>query len=203
MNNYFLTFWRNIVSKEYIYLLGSIKTNNKQGLLDVDNRDTLLLLKSSLSYFINSKILILIFLLHVALVPTHLASKEISSDSPENLIHSIYKNHSEKKSLDLCSSKISKDIFDKKLLQLILKDCKCRIKSGELCKLNYDPFIGGQDFLEPTIKPKINQINKKNYEVQIYESSPIQLNFEIISTKEGYRIRDIKKQDESLLNTLK
>ncbi len=72
-----------------------------------------------------------------------------------------------------------------------------------MCKLNYDPFIGGQDFLEPTIKPKITQVNKINYEVIIYESSPIQLNFEIISAKEGFRVRDIKKQDESLLNTLK
>ncbi len=105
--------------------------------------------------------------------------KDSMINSPEDLIKSIYSNHSEKKPIDLCNQKSTRSYFDKKLFQLISKDCKCRIKIGEICKLNYDPFVGGQDFLKPNIQPIIKKISVTTFEVKIYESNPLILIYNI------------------------
>lgn len=128
--------------------------------------------------------------------------KEPSKNSPEGLIKSIYSKHSEKTSIDLCNPKNTELYFDKRLSQLIAKDCKCKSDSGEVCDLDFDPFIGGQDFLEPNIKPKIKKVNATTFKVRIYKSKPITLVYKIIKTKEGYRISDIKQKETSLIKTL-
>lgn len=76
---------------------------------------------------------LVLLILNFVILSIPIFGNDSTINSPEDLIKSIYSNHSEKKPIDLCNQKSTRFYFDKKLFQLISKNCKCRIKTGEIC----------------------------------------------------------------------
>jgi hypothetical protein len=95
--------------------------------------------------------------------------------------------------------------FDDRLVELWLADRRCAARTGEICKLDFSPIWDSQDpagtFIRivPTGDSSVVHVEHRHPA----EKEPRTLEYRLVSTRRGWRIRDISRRGEwSLLQLL-
>lgn len=117
-------------------------------------------------------------------------------ESPEGFIRNMFAEHMAQYDnvywfdIEIILSKY----FDKNMTALFLEDQKCKEWTEELCYLDFDPIIDGQDYDEkqPTnIQVKIARSKRGIMAIVMFDTiQPRGIIFKITNTKKGLRISD-------------
>ncbi len=118
--------------------------------------------------------------------------------SPENHIQRIYADHQpfndNGPKINFDDEKILLQYFDNNLTNLFLKDLECKIKSGGVCNINFDPIYDAQNgdggSLELEIKP-ITDNSNHFFTVSFTNINRTSLKYQLIQTEKGWRVSDI------------
>ena len=130
------------------------------------------------------------------------------SDSPENFIRSLYRDHLsqyDKKYLFDNKEKLSK-YFDSNLTALFLRDEECKNITQGICNLDFDPIIDAQDL--DNKYPVSFEVKRLNYKSQtrckvIFTNiTKRTISYELRRTKLGWRIIDITYSNGQSLKKL-
>ncbi|WP_112663729.1 DUF3828 domain-containing protein [Microvirga flavescens] len=113
--------------------------------------------------------------------------------SAKQFLASIYKAYSgdNANGLDWRSPKASR-YFDQSLAQLILKDI--RESDGEVGRIDFDPFVGGQDFEISKLDIAVTENGLERAEVIAAFNNfgaPMKITYQLAKTAKGWRISDI------------
>lgn len=115
---------------------------------------------------------------------------------PKKLVEELYKKfspvESNGKNISSQNTDILKKYFSKNLTSLIDKDNKCEIKTGGICKINYDILTNSQDIDDDT---KIVFLKTQKFDDVVnmisFNSSNKFIRFNFIKEKSCYLIDDI------------
>ena len=152
--------------------------------------------------------LIAIFLLIFSVGNTR--AQDLTSESPENFIRRIYKEHLDvlysdfRQDNDCLNKKKYSQYFDPNLTMLLIRDDKYTEKHpGEVGDLDFDPIIDAQDFDEKLpVSVVVTKLDSKfpvRIKVVFSNISPRTIVFELKQTEQGWRISDIIYSDGSSL----
>ena len=118
----------------------------------------------------------------------------IATNDPQyNLINDLYKKHPpniDKYWLD--NKKELSRYFTRNLTLLFIKDDKCKIKTGGICNLDFDPIIGAQDFDNPNFELKLTRLSAIKIKANFINSGKdYNMIFVLIDTSNGWKICNI------------
>src|SRR5262245_9426703 len=154
-----------------------------------------------------------------AQVPEAPPPQIIGDGSPEAHVRFLYEQHQpwRKKGLDLTSRKVLGKLLLPQLVYGFLKEEECKRRTKEICRLDFDPFIGGQDYPDGGItdlkmtrlgppKPcnepipdvrvaRPGPILPCELEVTFKSLSPVRLVFQLGQTPSSWRVQDIQYPD--------
>src|SRR6266487_6508389 len=96
--------------------------------------------------------MIMLEALVLALLTVVASSAVAAGDRPEEVIRALYKAHRpwEHKQLNLANRAVLSKYFSPELTKLFLKNAQLErdCPNGDLCGIDFDPILGGQDFDE-------------------------------------------------------
>jgi hypothetical protein len=141
-----------------------------------------------------------------------LASLGFAADAtPQAFLNAVYRpyQHSDK-ALDIGSEARAARYFTAQLAHLIGEDIAQSAKRNEVGRLDFDPFIGGQDWAPRKIELKVDpgassdQASGRASFTPIGEKKRTTVTLDLVKTPSGWRIADIhwEGQSDSLVKIL-
>lgn len=125
--------------------------------------------------------------------------------TPEAVIASLYAHHQpgRGKEVDTCDRAAISKYCDAGLADLLVKDCDCSKKSGEVCNLDWDPFYDSQDFGKEDPRPRIERLEGSDaFAVTIRNLGERKLTYEMTKTPAGWRIANVRTPKWNLREVL-
>ncbi|MCB9655618.1 MAG: DUF3828 domain-containing protein [Deltaproteobacteria bacterium] len=96
--------------------------------------------------------------------------------------------------------------FDADLTRLLIEDGTCVRRTKEICRLDFDPIVGSQDFPDEGFKVEISSKTSQSTEalldVRFQNVEVVTLRFRLRQRRGQWRIADITYPDGTTLKTI-